>query len=69
VDRFLGEKGIPKDNAAGREQLSKLTEGRRAEEHKEDFEQIRCDPERILADYDVSPETVGQAVATLEDVQ
>jgi putative transposase len=41
VERFLGEKGIPKDSEAGRQQLAKLTEGRRAEENTEEYEQIR----------------------------
>ena len=41
VERFLGEKGIPKDSKAGREQLSKLTEARRAQENSQDYEQIR----------------------------
>ena len=41
VDRFLGEKGIPKDSEAGRKQLAKLTEGRRTEENTDEYEQIR----------------------------
>ncbi len=41
VDRLLGEKGIPRDSEAGREQLSKDMERRRAQENAEDYEQIR----------------------------
>jgi len=41
VERLFGEKGIPKDSEAGREQLSKEMERRRAEENAEDYEQIK----------------------------
>ena len=41
MDRFLGEKGIPKDSEAGREQLARLTEGRRAGENTDEYESIR----------------------------
>ncbi len=43
VDRLLGEKGIPKDSAAGRQQFAALTEKRRAEESAVDYEQLRRD--------------------------
>ena len=43
VDRLLGEKGIPKDSEAGREQFSKMMEARRAEESTADYEQLRKD--------------------------
>jgi hypothetical protein len=32
VDRLLGEKGIPKDSEAGRQQFTSLMERRRAED-------------------------------------
>ena len=41
VDRLLGEKGIPLDSAAGREQFAKETERRRAEEAADDYRGIR----------------------------
>ena len=43
MDRVLGEKGIPKDSEAGREQFSKRMESRRAEESAADDEQLRKD--------------------------
>ena len=43
VDRLLGEKGIPRDSAAGREQFAALTEKRRAEESAADYEALRHD--------------------------
>jgi hypothetical protein len=43
VDRLLGEKGIPNDSQAGREQFGLLTEKRRAEETSADYEQLRRD--------------------------
>jgi hypothetical protein len=43
VDRLLGEKGIPKDSEAGRQQFTSLMERRRAEESAADYEQIRSD--------------------------
>ena len=43
VDRLLGEKGIPKDSEAGREQFSKMREARRAEESTADYEHWRKD--------------------------
>jgi hypothetical protein len=36
VDRLLGEKGIPKDSEAGRQQFASLVERRRAEESSAD---------------------------------
>ena len=43
VDRLLGEKGIPGDTEAGREQFASLMERRRGEESGADYEQIRRD--------------------------
>ncbi len=43
VDRLLGEKGIPGDTAAGREQFAALMEKRRAEENGTDYESLRRD--------------------------
>ena len=43
VDRLLGEKGIPGDTEAGRQQFASLMERRRAEESAADYEQIRRD--------------------------
>jgi putative transposase len=41
VDRLFGEKGIPKDSEAGRQQFALDMERRRAEESAADYEQIR----------------------------
>ncbi len=41
VDRLLGELGIPKDSAAGREQLEQYLETRRAQEDGDEFKAIR----------------------------
>ena len=41
VDRLFGEKGIPKDSEAGRQQFALLMERRRAEEAAADYEQVR----------------------------
>ncbi len=41
VDRLLGELGIPKDSAAGREQLEQYLEARRAQEDGVEFKGIR----------------------------
>jgi hypothetical protein len=41
VDRLLGELGIPKDSAAGREQLEQHLETRRAQEDGDEFKAIR----------------------------
>jgi len=43
VDRLLGEKGIPGDTPAGRQQFAGLMERRRTEEADADYEQIRQD--------------------------
>jgi putative transposase len=43
VDRLLGEKGIPGDTEAGRQQFAALSEKRRAEESAADYEQLRRD--------------------------
>jgi putative transposase len=43
VDRLLGELGIPKDSAAGREQLEQYLETRRAQEADMDYKPIRRD--------------------------
>ena len=43
VDRLLGEKDIPKDSEAGRQQFGRQMERRRAEESAADYEQIRRD--------------------------
>ena len=40
VDRLLGEKGIPKDSAAGREQFAWLTEERRREDLGAEFKPV-----------------------------
>jgi len=40
VDRLLGEHGIPKDTAAGREQFEARMEWRRASEDCEDFKEV-----------------------------
>ena len=41
VERLLGEKGIPRDTEAGREQFAKEMERRRLEETADEYEQIR----------------------------
>jgi REP element-mobilizing transposase RayT len=41
VDRVLGEKGIPKDSAAGRRELARQMELRRREEESSDYAEIR----------------------------
>src|SRR5208283_3100038 len=41
VDRLLGEKGIPKDSAAGRRELARQTEARRGEEESADYREVR----------------------------
>jgi putative transposase len=43
VDRLLGEKGIPQDSEAGRQQFAQQMERRRAQESAADYEQIRRD--------------------------
>jgi putative transposase len=43
VDRLLGEKGIPQDSEAGRQQFARLMEQRRAEESTADYEALRRD--------------------------
>jgi hypothetical protein len=43
VDRLLGEKGIPRDSLAGRQQFAALIERRRAEESTANYEQLRRD--------------------------
>ncbi|HYG36702.1 MAG TPA: transposase [Clostridia bacterium] len=43
VERLLGEKGIPQDSPAGREEFAKAMERRRAQEAGVDHEQIRRD--------------------------
>ncbi len=43
VDRLLGEKGIPADTEAGRQQFAALTEQRRAQETEADYEALRRD--------------------------
>jgi REP element-mobilizing transposase RayT len=43
VDRLLGEKGIPGDTPAGRQQFAALTEQRRAAEVEADYETLRRD--------------------------
>jgi REP element-mobilizing transposase RayT len=43
VDRLLGEKGVPQDSAAGREQFAKLMESRRSQEIAADYEAVRRD--------------------------
>ena len=40
VDRLLGEKGIPKDSAAGRRQFARLTEQRRREDLGAEFKPV-----------------------------
>jgi putative transposase len=57
LDRLLGEKGIPRDTDAGRQQFAALRERRRAEEASADYQQIRRDwvlgseafPQELLA--------------------
>ena len=41
VDRLLGEKGIPRDTAAGRYEFSQRMEQRRAEENTADYRELR----------------------------
>ena len=41
VDRLLGELGIPRDNAAGRRQLERVLEARRASEEQGSYAAIR----------------------------
>lgn len=41
VDRLLGEKGIPKDSPAGREEFARQMERRRQEEQESDYQSIR----------------------------
>ena len=41
VDRLLGEHGVPKDSAAGREEFARQMERRRAEEEGADYKLIR----------------------------
>ena len=41
VERLLGERGIPKDSAAGRQQFERQMEERRAQETESDFKPIR----------------------------
>jgi REP element-mobilizing transposase RayT len=41
VDRLLGEKGIGKDSAAGRQELARQTELRRREETDSDYDSVR----------------------------
>ena len=41
MDRLLGELGIPKDSAAGREQLEQYLETRRSQEESDEFKAIR----------------------------
>ncbi len=41
VDRLLGEHGVPKDSAAGREEFARQMERRRAEEEGADYRLIR----------------------------
>jgi len=41
VDRWLGEKGIPKDSAAGRRELARQMELRRAQEESADYRELR----------------------------
>ena len=43
VDRVLGEKGIPQDSKAGREQFARLMESRRAQETLADYQAVRRD--------------------------
>jgi len=40
VDRLLGEKGIPKDSAAGRREFARLTEQRRREDLTQEFKPV-----------------------------
>ena len=42
VDRLLGELGIPKDSASGREQLEQYLETRRSQDEGDEFKAIRC---------------------------
>ena len=41
VERVLGEMGIPKDSAAGRQQFERMMEERRAQDNPEDYGRIR----------------------------
>ena len=41
VDRLLGERGIPKDSAAGREEFGRQMERRRQEEESADYRWIQ----------------------------
>jgi hypothetical protein len=41
VDRLLGEKGIPKDSAAGRRELARQMERRRQQEAAADYREVR----------------------------
>jgi putative transposase len=41
VDRLLGEKGIPKDSAAGRRELARRMEARREREESADYREVR----------------------------
>ncbi len=41
VDRVLGEKGIPRDSAAGRTEFARRMEQRRAEEQTTDYSELR----------------------------
>ena len=41
IDRLLGELHIPKDSAAGREELENHLEGRRAQEEGDEFKRVR----------------------------
>ena len=43
VDRLLGEKAVPQDSAAGREQFARLMESRRSQEIAADYEAVRRD--------------------------
>ncbi len=41
VERVLGDKGVPKDSAAGRQQFEREMEGRRAQDQPEEYGRIR----------------------------
>jgi hypothetical protein len=70
VDRLLGEHGIPRDSAAGREQFERRMEVRRAAEEGEEFgplergwcvgsEEFR---KELLAQMKAGPEHYGQEI-------
>src|SRR6266496_3936761 len=63
VDRVLGEAGIPKDSAAGRQELERRLEARRGEEEDADYKPIRQG--WFLGEKALKKELLGQMSARL----